>query len=145
MSPEAKDLRPLLLKEVVNGLDLWARDSLRRAYAGLPALVPRIPFLGPLPVPPPPPLWVPGIGFMPLGDLVEALAPPLSQQEEVYLQTLGQLTSSALGSPSHQQNIFSSIVTCVDVRRITDRGILWRFVTRIETTMPYLCIGVPSM
>ena len=33
LSPEARDLRPLLLREVVDGMDLLARDQVRRAYS----------------------------------------------------------------------------------------------------------------
>lgn len=33
LSPEARDLRPLLLRELVDGMDLLARDQLRRAYS----------------------------------------------------------------------------------------------------------------
>lgn len=33
LSPEARDLRPLLLREIIDGLDLLARDQLRRAYS----------------------------------------------------------------------------------------------------------------
>lgn len=58
LSPEARDLRPLLVGWLVNGLDLFARDRARKAYAGLATLAPRLPFLGPLPMPPKPPVLV---------------------------------------------------------------------------------------
>lgn len=33
LSPEARDLRPLLLREIIDGMDLLARDQVRRAYS----------------------------------------------------------------------------------------------------------------
>lgn len=91
LSPEARDLRPLLLTELTYATDLLLRDRLRRAAAAAPSLLPRprLPFgLGALPLPPlpPPPVPVPGRGLVPAQVLVEQLAPPLSQPEEVYLQ-----------------------------------------------------------
>ena len=100
LSPEARELRPLLLAELVDGADLLARDQIRRAYTSLPALLaPRLPLLGPLPLPalPPPPILVPGVGFMPAAGFVEAVAPPLSQPEAVYLQSLRQLGAGMFG------------------------------------------------
>mmetsp|Transcript_6338 Transcript_6338/g.15184 ORF Transcript_6338/g.15184 Transcript_6338/m.15184 type:complete len:662 (+) Transcript_6338:167-2152(+) len=57
LSPEARELRPLLVREISNGLDLFLRDRFRKAYALLPGLLapPRLPFLPALPSPPPPP------------------------------------------------------------------------------------------
>ena len=99
LSSEARQLRPLLVKELVTGLDFYTRDRLQRAYNSLPSLVPRIPFLGPLPLPPlpSPPVYVPGLGFQPVEQLLQKLAPPLSQTEEVYLQSLLEVTSGLLG------------------------------------------------
>ena len=100
LSPEARDLRPLLVDELVEGVDLWARDRLRRAYTRLPALAPRLPFIGSLPTPPPPPVFVPGLGLVPLGTLVDKLAPELDQRDEIYLQSVGQVADAALGGAS---------------------------------------------
>jgi len=100
LSPEARDLRPLLVEELVNGLDLWARDALRRAYGSLPALAPRLPFIGTLPMPPPPPLLVPGLGLVSLKELVDRLGPELDRREEIYLQSATQLAQAALGGVS---------------------------------------------
>ena len=99
LSSEARQLRPLLVKELVTGLDYYTRDRLQRAYNSLPSLAPRIPFLGPLPLPPlpSPPVYVPGLGFQPVEQLLQTLAPPLSQTEEVYLQSLLEVTSGLLG------------------------------------------------
>jgi hypothetical protein len=97
LSPEARDLRPLLVEELVNGLDLAARDALRRAYGALPSLAPRLPFIGSLPTPPPPPLPVPGKGLMPLSDFVAAVAPELDRRDAIYLQAASQLAGAVLG------------------------------------------------
>ena len=103
LSPEARQLRPLLVKELVTGLDYYTRDRLQRAYNSLPSLAPRIPFVGPLPLPPlpSPPLFVPGLGFQPAEQLLQKLAPPLSQTEEVYLQSLLEVASGLLGTDCH--------------------------------------------
>ena len=102
LSSEARQLRPLLVKELVTGLDYYTRDRLQRAYNSLPSLAPRIPFLGPLPLPPlpSPPVFVPGLGFQPVEQLLQKLAPSLSQTEEVYLQSLLEVTSGLLGMQS---------------------------------------------
>lgn len=77
---EARELRPLLVGQLSNGLDLFLRDRLRRAYAALPTLVPRLPFIGALlPPPPPPPIFLPGLGLMTADRALELLAPPLSR------------------------------------------------------------------
>lgn len=101
LSPEARDLRPLLIEELTHGLDLLLRDRLRRAAAGTATLLPRLPGLlgallpgaGAVPAALAPllaqaPVPVPGRGLLPAQRLVEELAPPLSQSEGVYLQTL---------------------------------------------------------
>lgn len=98
LSPEARDLRPLLLAELVDGADLFLRDQLRRAYTRLPSLTPRLPLLGALPAPPQPPVYVPGRGLMPLQRFVEAVAPELSRSEEIYLQSVRELSRSSLGA-----------------------------------------------
>ncbi|KAK9915022.1 hypothetical protein WJX75_003712 [Coccomyxa subellipsoidea] len=97
LSPEARQLRPLLLGELVDGADLLARDQLRRAHARLPSLAPRLPLFGALPAPPSPPVPVPGRGLMSLSQFVEAVAPELSRSEEVYLQSVMRLASSLTG------------------------------------------------
>eukprot|EP00887_Chlorella_sp_A99_P000183 scaffold13.g183.t1 len=107
LSPEARDLRPLLLAELTNTLDLFLRDRLRRAAAAAPALLrPRLPLplplagalpLPALPAPPAPPVPVPGRGWVPPRQLVAELAPPLSQPEEVYLQQVVELAAGLLG------------------------------------------------
>ena len=66
----------------------------------LPSLVPRLPFLRALPTPPPPPVYVPGRGFMDLQSFVNTVAPPLARTEEIYLQSLTELARSQLGEHS---------------------------------------------
>ena len=56
LSPEARQLRPLLISEAAGVADLWLRDQLQRAYNALPTLAPRLPFLPALPLPPLPPV-----------------------------------------------------------------------------------------
>lgn len=113
LGPEARDLRPLLLAEVTNGLDLLLRDRLRRAAANVATLTPRLPFLQlPLPLPPPPPVPVPGRGLMPAQQLIDQLAPPLSQPEEVYLRTLVELAAGLLGvQPAELEAPDASLLT----------------------------------
>jgi hypothetical protein len=89
----------VLLAELTNAADLLLRDRLRRAAAAAPSLLPRLPFglsaaLPPLPAPL---LPVPGRGFLPAQQLVDELAPALSQSEEVYLQTIVELAAGLLG------------------------------------------------
>ena len=104
LSPEAERLRPLLVQELVTGLDYYTRDRLQRAYNNLPSLAPRLPFLGPLPLPLPPlsalPVFVPGLGVQPVQQLVQRLAPRLAQTEEVYLQSLLEVSAGLLGGLS---------------------------------------------
>jgi hypothetical protein len=108
LSPEARDLRPVLVAELTHGLDLFLRDRLRRTAASAATLLPRLP--GPLGMLVPgasalpaafsgfsPPVPVPGRGLMPASQLVEELAPPLSQPDAIYLQTLVELAASLLG------------------------------------------------
>ncbi|GLI63329.1 hypothetical protein VaNZ11_006246 [Volvox africanus] len=98
LSPEARELRPLLVGWVVGGLDLLLRDRLRKAYSlAAASLTPRLPFIGSLPAPPPPPLYVPGRGLVPVQQVVDLLAPPLDPGEQVYLQQLTELAASVLG------------------------------------------------
>ena len=73
LSPEARQLRPLLVRELAVAADLFARDRARRAVAALPGLLtPRLPLLGVslLPPPPLPPVFVPGLGLMSLDQAV---------------------------------------------------------------------------
>lgn len=107
LSPEARDLRPLLVDELVEGLDLLARDRLRRAYGALPSLAPRLPFIGSLPMPPLPPVPVPGIGFMAVKDVVDALGPPLDAREGIYLQSAGALADAVAGEGGLPNDVFS--------------------------------------
>ena len=101
LSPEAERLRPLLVQELVTGLDYYTRDRLQRAYNSLPSLAPRLPFLGPLPLPLPLtslPVFIPGLGLQAVQQLVQRLAPPLMQTEEVYLQSLLEVAAGLLGT-----------------------------------------------
>lgn len=65
--------------------------------AALPSFAPRLPFFGALPLPPAPPLYLPGIGFKAVAEVVDLLAPPLTASEQVYLQSLTELGASLLG------------------------------------------------
>jgi hypothetical protein len=62
---------------------------------------PRLPFaallgLPSLPSPPPPPVFLPGLGLMSLPEAVELLAPPLTDQEVIYYQSLLELVAGGL-------------------------------------------------
>jgi len=72
LSPQARQLRPLVVRELAVAADLLARDRARRAVAALPGmLTPRVPLLGiALPAPPLPPIFVPGLGLMSLDQAV---------------------------------------------------------------------------
>jgi hypothetical protein len=81
LSPEARQLRPLLVRELAVAMDLFARDRARRAVAALPGLLtPRLPFVGVslLPPPPLPPVLVPGLGLMSLDQAVRFTPVPRS-------------------------------------------------------------------
>lgn len=100
LSPEARDLRPLLVSWLATGADLLIRDRARKALAAAPALAPRLPFLGPLPLPPAPPVPVPGVGLMPLDAAVDLLAPPLDAQGKTTARARAR-ASVARGKPRH--------------------------------------------
>ncbi len=102
LGPQARDLRPLLAAELTNAADLFLRDRIRRAAAstaaafsrprlplplppGLAAFAPALP-LPQLPAGFSPPVYLPGRGLVPAQQVVDEVAPPLSQPEEVYLQ-----------------------------------------------------------
>ncbi|KIY97909.1 hypothetical protein MNEG_10055, partial [Monoraphidium neglectum] len=102
LSPEAKDLRPLLVSWLSTGADLLLRDRARKALALAPSLAPRLPLLGALPLPPAPPVFVPGLGLIGLQAAVDLLAPPLDAEEGVYLQSLIELAGGVLGVPAAQ-------------------------------------------
>lgn len=104
LSPEAKDLRPLLVNWLSTGADLLLRDRTRKALALAPSLAPRIPFVGALPLPPAPPVYLPGLGFKPIPAAVDLLCPALDQEESVYLQSLIELAAGVLGIPAAQLN-----------------------------------------
>lgn len=108
LSPEARELRPLLVGWLAGAADLVIRDRARKAAAALPGLLtPRLPFaallgLPSLPSPPPPPVFLPGLGLLPLPEAVERLAPPLSDQEVIYYQSLLELVAGILDVPPAQ-------------------------------------------
>ena len=104
-SPSAGDLRRLLVRELVNGLDLLLRDRLRRTVNSLPTmLAPKVPLFGPLPMPPAGPLlgllpvFVPGLGVKSAQDVLALVAPTLDQREEVHLQSLIELVTGLAGA-----------------------------------------------
>eukprot|EP00775_Hariotina_reticulata_P011760 gene11760-11906_t len=108
LSPEARELRPLLVGWLAGAVDLVIRDRARKAAAALPGLLtPRLPFaallgLPQLPSPPPPPVFLPGLGVMPLTEAVDLLTPALSDQEVIYYQSLLELAAGILDVPPAQ-------------------------------------------
>lgn len=85
---EAEDLRPLLVSELTSALDLFVRDRARKTYVLLRArLQPRLPFLGPLPAVPAPPIYVPGKGLVAAEAFIDLFFPVLTDQEKISLDT----------------------------------------------------------
>jgi len=103
LSPDAASIRALLADEAAGASDLLLRQALRKAVPLVAAALPqppRLPFLPPppepleLPVPLPPRAGAATGGGVPLPSLtsaralLDALAPPLSRDEELYALSL---------------------------------------------------------
>ncbi len=91
LAPSARELRPLLVNEMVNAVDLLMRDRVRRAYGALATMGPRLPLVGTLPGFPSAgrvPVFVPGRGLVSAEEVVAEVAPELNQAEEIYLKSL---------------------------------------------------------
>ena len=124
LSPEASSLRGLLADEADNAADLLLRTALRKSVPIVAAAIPQPPTLPFLPTPPEPlelpiPLVLPSTttSAMMMGSpsslpstlfagtptlttgqqLLDALAPPLSRDEELYAISLVDLARSSLG------------------------------------------------
>jgi len=112
LSPDAASIRALLADEAAGASDLLLRQALRKAVPLVAAALPqppRLPFLPPppepleLPVPLPPRAGAATGGGVPLPSLtsaralLDALAPPLSRDEELYALSLVDLLKSTLG------------------------------------------------
>lgn len=96
---EAAELRPLLISELTVAFDLFTRDRARKTFVLLSAsLQPRLPFLGALPTLPPPPVLVPGKGFMESQAFIDLFFPKLSDEEEIQLDTQVSLAAAILGT-----------------------------------------------
>lgn len=99
MLQDAQELRPILVDEASQGLDLLLRDRARKAYVLARAnLQPRLPFVGTLPAPPLPPVLVPGRGLMPVQEFVDLFFPRLTDEQEVLLDTQLELLGAILGA-----------------------------------------------
>ena len=95
---EAAELRPLLVSELTTACDLLLRDRARKAYVLLSArLQPRLPFIGALPAPPAPPIFVPGKGLMQSQAFIDTFFPRLTDGEEITLDTQLGLAAAILG------------------------------------------------
>jgi len=107
LSEAAGSLWKTLEPELLTGCDLLLRQAIRRAApAAFSALRPRLPvlgFIGPAPQDVPGPVLVPTAGggvrvaVVTGARLVEALAPALSREEELYALSLVDLTKEFLG------------------------------------------------
>lgn len=104
LSPGAASLRSLLFDEAANAADLLLRQALRKSVPMAAAALPQPPTLPFLP-PPPEPLSLPLPLPLPSGatltngrDLLDALAPPLNRDEELYAISLTDLIGSSLGA-----------------------------------------------
>ena len=104
LSPGAASLRSLLFDEAVNAADLLLRQALRKSVPMAAAALPQPPTLPFLPPPPEPlslplPLPLPSGAMLTNGrDLLDALAPPLNRDEELYAISLTDLIGSSLGA-----------------------------------------------
>jgi predicted unusual protein kinase regulating ubiquinone biosynthesis (AarF/ABC1/UbiB family) len=105
LSPRAQALRDgVLAREATGAADLLARQALRRALRPLTAAAEAPPPSGLfalLPRPPPPRVPLPraggGIAWLEPGAFVDAVAPRLSQAEELFAQSLSDAASALLG------------------------------------------------
>lgn len=104
---DAKELRLIMINEISQGLDLLMCDRVRKAYVLSRAnLQPRLPFIGSLPTPTPPPLFVPGKGLVQLDEFVNTFFPKLTDEEEVLLDTQLELATAILGADPDEFGTF---------------------------------------
>jgi len=110
LSPKAESLRNLLTDEAITAADLLLRQALRKNIPAIVAAFPRpppLPFVGSL-LPEPMtlrgPFLVPGVGggaprpvLASPQELIDAVAPKLSREEELYAISLTDLARSTLG------------------------------------------------
>ena len=108
LSSEAASLRTLLADEALTAADLLLRQAVRKSAPALANSLPQLPRLPLLP-PPPEPLTTPLPFVLPDGSggvraavvspqqLVDALAPKLTREEELYALSLTDLVKSTLG------------------------------------------------
>ena len=106
LSPAARSLRQVLITEAVTAADILLRQAARKAFAAVVNLVPRPPlFVGLLPSPEtlPAPFLLPSPAgrpvpvIVPPSRLLDAAAPKLTREEEVYGISLIELVSGSLG------------------------------------------------
>lgn len=106
VSDRAESLRNILLDEAVNAGDVLLRQSLRKGFGAVLTAAPRPPFfanLFPKPEEVPGPFLIPTAAgrpapvFITPQALIDAVAPPLDREEELYAISLVDLVSSSLG------------------------------------------------
>ncbi|KAL1528435.1 hypothetical protein AB1Y20_009783 [Prymnesium parvum] len=110
LSPKAVSLRGLLLEEAETAADLLLRQASRKSVVTLASALPQppsIPFFGSLlpdPMTVAGPLLLPGVGngaprplWVTPQEVLDAVAPKLSREEEIYALSLVDFARSALG------------------------------------------------
>jgi len=106
LSPESRSLRNLLADELENVSDLLLRQAMRKAFGALTTNIPRPPFLGsflPNFETVPGPVLLPTASGQPVPalktpqEVLEAVAPKLSLEEELYALSIVDLAKGTLG------------------------------------------------
>jgi predicted unusual protein kinase regulating ubiquinone biosynthesis (AarF/ABC1/UbiB family) len=98
LSPGGKSVKPLIVRELATTIDLVLRSAIRSGFSQFKqALKPPLPFAPTPPLPPIPLLTPGGPKLMSPDDLVDAIEPRLSRDEEIYLQTNAQVFLGLLG------------------------------------------------
>ncbi|KAJ1474300.1 hypothetical protein T484DRAFT_3645222 [Baffinella frigidus] len=106
LSPKTRSLRQVLTEELDTASDVLLRQALRKSFGTITSSIPPLPFLSnflPRPETIPAPLLLPTSAgtpapvFLSPQEVLDAIAPKLTRDEELYAISLADLASSALG------------------------------------------------